>query len=82
MEKSALIRAEILRLTEKRGAEKTICPSEVVRNLYPQSWRLEMELVRMVAGELVREGKIEVLQRGQCVDPASAKGPIRLRWKG
>lgn len=64
-----------------RDPGKTICPSEVARALYPESWREEMEHVRVIARKLVKEGKIVITQRGQIVDPEQVKGAIRLRLK-
>jgi hypothetical protein len=37
-----------------------------------------MPTVRAVAGELRRRGRIVITQRGEAVDPAHARGPIRL----
>jgi len=38
-----------------------------------------MDTARAVAAELVAAGEIEVTQRGEVVDIAQARGPIRLR---
>ena len=38
-----------------------------------------MEPARMAARRLVDRGEVEVLQRGQVVDPSTAKGPLRIR---
>lgn len=65
-------------LLEKRGPEKTICPSEVVR-LLTEDWRPLMPLVREVAAREAEAGKIVISQRGQIVPPREYKGPIRLR---
>ena len=40
-----------------------------------------MELTREVAKELVKEGKLDIMQKGKVVDPNSFKGPIRLRLR-
>jgi hypothetical protein len=64
-----------------RDPGKTICPSEVARDLYPDHWRDEMEHVRTVARALVREGKIAITQGGQEVDENNYRGAIRLRLK-
>jgi hypothetical protein len=70
----------IIELLLQRGQGKTICPSEVVRRLYPDNWREKMDDVRQVARELVKKDKIEITQKGEVVDPL-ARGPIRLRLK-
>lgn len=70
----------ILELLQRRGAGKTICPSEVARMLVSDdSWRSLMEPVRQVAAKLVDDQLIEITQRGGVVDPAQASGAIRLR---
>ena len=38
-----------------------------------------MDMARAAAAELVADGEIEVTQRGEVVDVAQARGPIRLR---
>jgi hypothetical protein len=76
------IAAEILRLTEQRGAAKSICPSDVARSLAPEeaAWRRLLGLVRLVAVDLARQGRIEVLRKGKPVDPSEEiRGVIRLR---
>lgn len=76
------IAAEILRQTEARGADKSICPSEVARALEPgeDAWRRLMGAVRAAAIRLAREGRVEVLRKGKPVDPAlEIRGVIRLR---
>jgi hypothetical protein len=78
------ITAEILRQTAARGADKSICPSEVARALEPEEdrWRRLMGPVRAAAIRLAREGRIEVLRKGKPVDPLQdIRGVIRLRTK-
>lgn len=72
------IREEIARLAELRTSKKSFCPSEVARAL-AEDWRPLMPLVREVAAEEVRAGRIVVLQKGEPVDIEQARGPIRLR---
>ena len=73
------IRQSILDLLEQRGPGKTICPSEVARAVALDDWRPVMPLVREVVSGMVAEGVLLVTQAGQVVDPAEAKGAIRLR---
>ena len=70
----------IIEMLTERGAGKTICPSEVVRRLYPENWREKMDEIRSVAKELVIKKLIVITQKGEIVTP-DAKGPIRLRLK-
>jgi hypothetical protein len=72
---------KILELVRRRGAQKSVCPSEVARALDEKGWRSLMKDVRREAAELARKGRIEVLQKGEVVDIASARGAIRLRLK-
>lgn len=53
----------------------TVCPSEVARVVGGDRWRSRTALVREVAAGL---DDVTVLQRGQPVDPATARGPVRL----
>jgi hypothetical protein len=83
MSEDAVIEEAILALCRKRGPEKTICPSEAARMLDADeaAWRLLMPAVRNAAERLAKRGLIEVCQRGQAIDIADAKGPIRLRLR-
>ena len=70
----------IFSLLEERGAEKSICPSEVARALWPTHWRAHMEAVREEARRLTRVGRLRVTQGATVLDPDVAwTGPIRLR---
>lgn len=65
--------------SRRRGA--SICPSEVARHVFPETWRDHLEDVRMAARRLVARDLLQITQGGQAVDPSIAKGPIRLRLK-
>ncbi|WP_166335836.1 DUF3253 domain-containing protein [Sphingobacterium chungjuense] len=69
----------ILSLTAARGAEKSICPSEVARHLYPDNWRDRMQDVVDVAIAMHRKGEVLVVQHGEPVDVNQIKGPIRIK---
>ena len=73
------IKRKILELTAKVGPQKTICPSEVARNLWRDDWRVHMEEVRQAAIELHLEGKMVICQKGIPVSDFHFIGPIRLR---
>jgi hypothetical protein len=75
----ARLRAVILELLERRAPGKTICPSDAARALAGSDFRPLMATARAAAAELVATGEIEVTQRGEVVDIADARGPIRLR---
>ena len=71
----------ILAMLVTRARDATMCPSEVARAEGGEGWRERMEPVREAARRLVAQGKVEILQGGQVVDPSTAKGPIRLRLR-
>ena len=75
----ARIRDTIIALCVARGAEKSICPSEVARALDERAWRSHLSRVRSVAAELARQGRIDILRKGKPIDPDHVKGVIRLR---
>lgn len=71
---------ELLQLLNQRGKDKTICPSEVLAEDEKQNHE-KMEAVRSCARRMVAQGLIVITQKGQIVDPSTAKGPIRLKLK-
>ena len=75
------IEKSLLSFANQRGTEKTFCPSEVARDLFPKNWRNYMDDVRKVADILVKDKRIEVLQKDiiKADLPSDLKGPIRLR---
>lgn len=76
------VEAALLRLATERGADKSLCPSEVARALAPDDWRPLMTPVRAEAVRLAREGRVEVLRKGKPVaapDLDSLRGVIRVR---
>lgn len=71
--------ASIRSLLAQRSAGATICPSEAARAVGGDEWRDLMQPARDAAGELVDAGEVEVTQRGEIVDVATARGPVRIR---
>ncbi|MFJ3518733.1 MULTISPECIES: DUF3253 domain-containing protein [unclassified Streptomyces] len=72
----------ILELLERRGPTATICPSDAARAVYggdDDGWRVYMEPARRAARRLVMAGEVEITQAGHPVEPATARGPIRIR---
>jgi hypothetical protein len=72
------IRKVILRLADERG-EKTFRPSDVARAVDEKNWKIILEQVRLVAGSLIREGKIIATRSGKVVDMDQSKGELRFR---
>ncbi|WP_461451461.1 DUF3253 domain-containing protein [Mucilaginibacter sp.] len=69
----------ILSMAAERGPLKTICPSDVSRQMFPEDWRKHMDDVRMEAIVLHKAGKVSITQKGIPVDTDHIKGPIRIR---
>lgn len=69
----------ILALLDHRAEGATICPSEAARAADAERWRDLMEPARRAARRLVEAQLVEITQGGRVVDPATAKGPIRIR---
>lgn len=72
----------ILALLDRRAPTATICPSDAARAVYDgddDGWRALMEPARRAARRLVAAGEVEITQAGQPVEPAEARGPIRIR---
>ena len=65
-------------LLRHRGEGKTICPSDAARVVGGEEWRDLMPVAREVAGELAAAGVVVVTQKGEAVDVATARGPVRL----
>jgi hypothetical protein len=79
MSEATAIEAEILRQAVARGADKSLCPSEVAQAMGPD-WRSKLSAVRRAAIRLALEGQIEILRKGRKVDdPKEVRGVIRLR---
>jgi len=45
----------------------------------PELWRRYMNAVRQQATHLARQGRIEIIRKGEPVDPKNFKGVVRLR---
>lgn len=72
----------ILRLVAAREAGKTVCPSEVARDLagpQPEAWSPLMQPVRRVAVRMTKAGEVAILRKGKPVeDPDDFRGIYRL----
>lgn len=73
------IREVLLDLLESRGPQKSFCPSEAARRLYPDDWRRWMPDVRAAAERLEAEGSLIATQGGVRIEPAQWRGPLRFR---
>lgn len=73
------IETAIFEKLSTREPGKSICPSEVAKDLQPEQWQRMMPKVRTVALGLMRQGRLTITKKGKAVDPETFKGVIRLR---
>ncbi|WP_040167558.1 DUF3253 domain-containing protein [Microbacterium gorillae] len=75
------ITATIHALLRKRDG-KTICPSDVARVVGgpDEQWRSRMDDVRRVAAGLAADGTVVITQKGEPVDLATVRGPVRIAF--
>lgn len=69
----------ILQLLAQRAPTSTICPSDAARAVGGAEWRGLMDDARAAASRLVSAGLVDITQRGEVVELATARGPIRIR---
>lgn len=73
------ISTAILAVATQRGSEKSTCPSEIARLLFPADWRKHMTDVVEVAVDLQHQNKVVITQKGLPIDVDHIKGPIRIK---
>jgi len=73
------IPAAILSVAKQRGAEKSTCPSEIARMLFPDDWRNHMKDVVEAAVDLHHQNKVSITQKGLPISVDHIKGPIRIK---
>lgn len=66
-------------MATSRGIDKTICPSEVARVMFGETWRGKMQTVRDVAFDLAEENQVVITQKGKKVERENFKGPVRIK---
>ncbi len=80
--------AEIILQTLERNV--SVAPVEIARSLgkarrkaaeKPDAWRRYMNPVKQQMLFLAREGKIEIVRKGEVVDPEDFRGVVRMRLK-
>ena len=79
MQRDTDILTTILLVANQRGPEKTTCPSEIARMLFPDDWRNHMKEVVDVAIDLNNKGKVVITQKGIPIDVNHINGPIRIK---
>lgn len=76
------IAESILRLVAARGPGKTVCPSEVARELggpHPENWSPLMQPVRRVAVRMTKAGAVAILRKGKAVADRMTFGDLPAR---
>ncbi|MEM9879897.1 MAG: DUF3253 domain-containing protein [Pseudomonadota bacterium] len=68
-------------LLAERGPAKSICPSDVARRAYPDTWRSHMAAVHALADQQAQAGTVKLLQKGKMIDPADRRGVYRIAAK-
>lgn len=75
----------IASLAGQRGPDKSICPSEVARELAgsdEKKWRLLMKPIRAQAVAMANDGQVTITRKGKPVDPNDFRGVYRIRIGG
>lgn len=72
------IEAAILSHALACGPGASISPTDVAMAMGPD-WRSKLTAVRRAAVRMATAGQIDILRKGKPVEPATAKGVIRLR---
>ena len=76
--RDARLAAAMLALLRHRAATSTICPSDAARVVAGDRFRSAMDDARRVAGRLREAGIVRTTQKGDDVDPLTARGPLRI----
>jgi len=79
MEPQRDILTTILSVATQRGTDKSTCPSEIARMLFPNDWRKHMKDVVDVVIDLHNQGKVVITQKGIPINVNHIKGPIRIK---
>lgn len=75
------IRETILELLDPERPEKSICPTEVARQIAgkdEKKWRLLMKPIKAEASIMAKEGLLQIKRKGKIADPENFKGTYRL----
>lgn len=79
MHSHQVIENTILSTAAQRGLDKSTCPSEIARMLFPEDWREHMKEIVEVAIDLQHQGKLAITQKGKPIDTSKITGPIRIK---
>lgn len=70
-------RATLVSLLSIRGADKSVCPSDIARATCGEDWRLQLPRVRLLVYQLADSHQVRVMQKGVEVT-RPVRGPIRI----
>lgn len=74
-----LVVETIIQLCAAEGREGKVRPEDVAIELNAEDWQSLLKRVRLTARQLAEAGHIEILRKGEPVDPNDFKGVYRLR---
>lgn len=76
---NTILETAILEMGRKNG-DKSFCPSEVVKWIFPQDWPHFMVDIQEPMMRLYREGKISITQSGNEIPKEGLPdGPVEIR---
>lgn len=73
------VRETILQMCAATGTDSSVKAEDIAIEIYPEEWQSVLKRVRLFAKQLALAGEIEILRKGEPVDPEDFKGLIRLR---
>ena len=68
-------------LLRSRWPGRSACPSDIARVAGGTTWRTLMPVVRERAVAMASRGELEILRRGNVVEPTSTEGVLRYRLR-
>lgn len=82
-----LVVETIIQMCTAQGRDGKVRPEDVAMELYPEEWQSILKRIRLTARQLTEAGHLEILRKGEPVDPNDFKGVYRLRisesfWEG
>lgn len=69
----------IIQLCTAAGEDGQVRPEDVAMGLHPDDWQLLLKRIRLAARQMADQGYIDILRKGEPVDPDDFKGVYRLR---
>lgn len=73
------VRAMILMLCAASYPDTAVRPDDIAMELNPDDWQSMLKRVRLLARQLAHAGDVEILRKGEPVDPDDFRGVYRLR---